>query len=302
MSAIIKETLYVKPTRPTKHVQIPLSNCDILSPPIYTGFVYFFKNGLKKDNFMNIKKLLESLGDVLNDYYPLAGTLKSTSDGRIIIDCNDQGVQFIIAECSDITINQLEEKNWEHAIIPYGLMPTTIPNKTDPILSIIQHTTFADGSVTLGFGIHHYVTDGFGLFTFIENWGRKTRLEQIDPPIHDRSLLKASGNPPAYVPYEYFVKKPTEITISDIQTPSITTKIFRFNQDVLQRLRDYYSVGISNENWISTNDALVTHFWRTTIRARNIDLNAEVICSFPLNGRDTLNPPIPKSYYGNVVL
>ncbi|CAG8447073.1 14370_t:CDS:2 [Dentiscutata heterogama] len=300
MSAIIKETFYVKPTRPTKHVQIPLSNCDIITLPIYTGFIYFFKNNLQKDNFMNSKKLLESLGDVLNDYYPLAGTLKSAPDGRFIIDCNDQGVQFIIAECSDITINQLEEKNWEHAAIPYGLMQTSImPNKIGPFIFIIQHTTFADGSVALGFAKHLYFMDGFGLFTFIENWGRRTRLEQIDPPIHDRSLLKASGNPPTYVPYEYSVLKPTDHNFSRTGKPPLTTKIFRFSQDVLKRLRDYYSVGIPNGSWISTNDALVAHLWRTTTRARNIDLNTEVFSSIALNGRDKLN--IPKNYYGNVV-
>ncbi|CAG8647286.1 2919_t:CDS:2, partial [Dentiscutata heterogama] len=43
------------------------------------------------------------------------------------------------------------------------------------------------------------------------------------------------------------------------------------------------------------------HLWRTCTRARNLDLNTEVLCSFALNGRDKLNPPIPKSYYGNVV-
>ncbi|RIB30354.1 transferase [Gigaspora rosea] len=300
MSAIIKETLYVKPTRPSKHIQIPLSNCDITMPPIYTGFIYFFKNVLKKDNFMNVQKLLTSLEDVLNDYYPLAGTLKTLPDGRTIIDCNDRGIQFIIAECSDITISQLEEKNWEHAVTPYGLMESTIiANKIDPILFTIQYTTFADGSVALGFSKHHHVMDGFGLFTFIENWGRRARLEPINPPIHDRNLIRASGNPSTYVSYEYYVRKPIERRYSNEQK-SITTKIFRFSHNDLKRLRDYYSTGIPSGSWISTNDALVAHFWRTTTRARNIDLNTEVFCSFALNGRDRLNPSIPKNYYGNV--
>ncbi|CAG8741180.1 6350_t:CDS:1, partial [Cetraspora pellucida] len=262
MSVTIKETLYVKPARPTKYVQIPLSNCDITLPPVYVGPIYFFKNVLKKDNFMNIQKLLASLGDVLNDYYPLAGTLKSAPNGSYIIDCNDRGVQFIIAECSDITINQLEEKNWEHAVIPYGLLQSgTIANEIDPILSIIQHTTFVDGSVALGFAIHHYIMDGTGLFTFIKNWGLRARLEQIDPPIHDRSLLKGSGNTSTYVPDEYVLMEPTENFFSNAQKSlknlsSLTTKIFRFSQDDLKRLRDYYSVGIPNGSWISTNDAL----------------------------------------------
>ncbi|KAF0452390.1 Shikimate O-hydroxycinnamoyltransferase [Gigaspora margarita] len=305
MPVVIKETLYVKPSRSTKHDQISLSICDIFAEQYYHGFIYFFKNNLKKDNFMNIQNLLASLEDVLNDYYPLAGTLKNSSNGRTIINCNDRGVQFIIAECSDITIYQLEEKDWEHAVTPHGLRPLAIiPNNIDPILFIIQYTTFADGSVAFSFAIHHQIMDGFGLFTFIENWGRRARLEPIDPPIHDRSLLKARDNPPTYVPFEYFVRKQIESNFSNAQmspvTTPVTTKIFRFNHDDLKRLRDYYSVGIPNGSWISTNDALVAHIWRTVIRARNIDLNTEVFCSFSLDGRNRLNPPIAKSYYGNV--
>ncbi|RIB16263.1 transferase, partial [Gigaspora rosea] len=226
---------------------------------------------------MNIQKFLASLEDVLNDYYPLAGTLKNSSNGRTVIDCNDRGVQFIIAECSDITISQLEEKNWEHAVTPHGLMPQTIiPNKIDPILFIIQYTTFADGSLALSFSIHHQIMDDFGLFTFIENWGRRARLEPIDPPIHDR------------IPFEFFVRKPTESKFSNAQmspvSTSVTTKIFRFSHDDLKRLRDYYSVGIPNGSWISTNDALVAHIWRAVIRARNIDLDTEVFSRFSLDG------------------
>ncbi|CAG8462497.1 16089_t:CDS:2, partial [Gigaspora rosea] len=104
---------------------------------------------------MNSQKPIVSLEDVLNDYYPLAGTLKNAPDGRTIIDCNDCGVQFIIAECSDITINQLENKKWEHAVIPQALTC-------------------------------------FWFLYFYEKLGRRARLEHIDPPIHDRSLLKTS--------------------------------------------------------------------------------------------------------------
>ncbi|CAG8856492.1 9187_t:CDS:1, partial [Gigaspora margarita] len=76
MPVTIKETLYIKPAKPTKHIQIPLSNCDVSMAPYYVIFISFFKNSFKKNNFMNIQKLLASLEDVLSDYYPLAGTLK----------------------------------------------------------------------------------------------------------------------------------------------------------------------------------------------------------------------------------
>ncbi|RIB13007.1 hypothetical protein C2G38_2199089 [Gigaspora rosea] len=105
---------------------------------------------------MNSQKLIVSLEDVLNDYYPLSGTLKNAPDGRTIIDCNDCGVQFIIAE--------------------------------------LQHTTFVDGLVALSTSIHHQIADAFGYYTFMKSWGRRARLEHIDPPMNDRSLLKTSAH------------------------------------------------------------------------------------------------------------
>ncbi|RIB13093.1 transferase family-domain-containing protein [Gigaspora rosea] len=238
MPVTIKGTLYVKPTKPTKHVQIPLSSFDTLTPPNYAGIMFFFKNSLKKNNFMNIQKLIASLEDLLNDYYFLAGTLKSEPDGRSIIDCNDRGVQFIIAECSDITINQLENNKWEHAVIPYGLVPSQPrANKIYPILLKVQHTTFADGSVVLGILIHHQISDGIGFYAFFNNWGRKARLEQIDPPINDRSLLKTCGNSPT-LNEDLIIKKLKSEKAQNIQKypdiSSLTTKIFHFSQNNLK--------------------------------------------------------------------
>ncbi|RIB06099.1 hypothetical protein C2G38_2217953 [Gigaspora rosea] len=151
MSVTIKETIYVKPTKPTKH-----------------------------------SKTYSLLEDLLNDYYPLAGTLKNTPDGRTIIDCNDCGVQFIIAE--------------------------------------LQYTTFVDGSVALSTSIYHQIADAFGYYTFMKSWGRRAHLEHIDPPIHDRSLLKTSGNPPAHVHHEYLIMQLG--TITRAQKIDLNTEVF----------------------------------------------------------------------------
>ncbi|CAB4412308.1 unnamed protein product [Rhizophagus irregularis] len=122
----------------------------------------------------------------------------------IIIACCDQGIPFIIAESPDITIQQLEEKNWQPSSIPDHLVPDLpvthglISLPLDVPLLMVQHTTLADGSVVLGTVMHHTIADGISLFCFLDNWGRKARQEPIIPPVHDRSLLKASGNPPTH--------------------------------------------------------------------------------------------------------
>ena len=68
--------------------------------------------------------------------------------------------------------------------IPNGLLPVDqMPKSVDTPLFAVQHTTLADGSVVLGMAMHHSVADGYGFFSFLENWGLKTRQTQFTLPI-----------------------------------------------------------------------------------------------------------------------
>ena len=84
--------------------------------------------------------------------------------------------------------------------------------------------------------------------------------------------------------------------------PQMSKKIFYFSKDNLKKLREDYSSKNSNDPWISTNDALVAHLWRTAARVRGTPLDTQVTCTFALDGRKRLNPPLLPNYFGNVVL
>jgi shikimate O-hydroxycinnamoyltransferase len=317
MSVIKKETHIIKPTQPTQHSPIVLSNNDLVQPKLFVLMHYFFKNVNNEKNFMDVHKLCASLEVILSDYYPLAGQFKMEPEGRMSIVCNDQGVPFIVAESPDIKIQDLEEKNWANSSIPNDLLPfNQIPDSFDIPLFAAQHTTLADGSVVLGVAMHHSVSDGYGFFTFLENWGLKARQKQFPSPIHDRTLLKASGNPPTQEHHEFMTIDSTKIgsqahvpiffrTKGDKPStlpPPMSKNIFYFSKDSLKKLRDDYSSKNSNDPWVSTNDVLVAHIWRTVTRARGIPLDTKVSCAFALDGRKRLNPPLPPNYFGNVVL
>src|ERR1051325_8949021 len=260
MSINIKETFWAKPTKPVHHSPIILSNTDIIIPRIYILGHYFFKNVENKNGFMELRKIFSSLlghnffknvesnnrfmdvhkifsslEDILSDYYPLAGQLKDEPDGRVSIVQSDKGVPFIVAESPDITIRQLEERNWENFSIPDGLLPAQQKAEPGAPLFAAQHTTLADGSVVLGVAVHHSVADGNGIFSFLENWGRKARKEPFTPPVHDRTLLKASGNPPSREHPEYMVLNlPPNSTINKALLPQAARKIFYFSKDDLK--------------------------------------------------------------------
>ena len=168
----------------------------------------------------------------------------------------------------------------------------------------------ADGSVVLGAAIHHSVTDGNGATSFLENWGRKARKEPFTLPVHDRSLLKASGNPPSREHPEYMIYNPPQNITNNtntnsnvqVQLPKIVTKIFYFSKENLKKLHDTYSSNDPTDSWISTNDALVAHICRTATRARGIPLDEQITCTPACDVRKKVNPPLPPSYFGNAVL
>jgi shikimate O-hydroxycinnamoyltransferase len=136
------------------------------------------------------------------------------------------------------------------------------------------------------------------------NWGRKTRKEPFTLPVHDRSLLKASGNTPTQEHTEFVVLKPISNTTtmnSDLPTiPSITRKIFYFSKNNLKKIHDTYSSKDPNDSWISINDALIAHIWRTVTRARGIPLGKQVVCVFYRDVRNVLN--LPPNYFGNAIM
>ncbi|RIA78650.1 transferase family-domain-containing protein, partial [Glomus cerebriforme] len=178
-------------------------------------------------------------------------------------------IPFIIAESPDITIQQLEEKNWQ---------PSSIPDHLVPDLPVTH------GLISLPLDVPLLMA----------------RQEPIIPPVHDRSLLKASGNPPTHEHPEFkLFKLPTEASQAMPPMPPMITKLFHINRDNLKKLCNVYS---GEHNLVSANDALVAHLWRLVTRARGIPLDAEVICAFPCDGRKRLKPFFPPNYFGNCIL
>jgi hypothetical protein len=69
----------------------------------YTPLLFFYDNAENQDDFMNTDALLASLRSVLSDFYPLAGRLVDTGQGRDDIDCNDAGVLYQVSRINPIS-------------------------------------------------------------------------------------------------------------------------------------------------------------------------------------------------------
>lgn len=80
----------VRPASPTPQRDLWLSNADQVVPRTYTPTVYFYRSNGSPD-FFSLDILKEALSKVLVPFYPMAGRLKTSPDGRVEINCNGEG-------------------------------------------------------------------------------------------------------------------------------------------------------------------------------------------------------------------
>lgn len=93
----IKKSCLVRPVQDTPNERLWLSKLDLqFTKRGYIPTVYFYRhNG--SSNFFEAEALKEALTKVLVIYYPVAGRLAVDENGRIEINCNNEGVLFVEA-------------------------------------------------------------------------------------------------------------------------------------------------------------------------------------------------------------
>lgn len=107
MNVNTKESIIVRLVQEMPKQSLWLSNMDLLHPRYYLPTVYLYKpNG--SANFFEATMLKEALGRVLVPFYPVAGRLARDENGRIEINCNEEGVFFVVAD-TDSTTEELDE-------------------------------------------------------------------------------------------------------------------------------------------------------------------------------------------------
>uniref|UniRef100_A0A6N2LAK8 Shikimate O-hydroxycinnamoyltransferase n=1 Tax=Salix viminalis TaxID=40686 RepID=A0A6N2LAK8_SALVM len=192
-----KESIIVRPSQEDIPQQrLWLSNMDLLHPRYYLPTVYLYKPNGSSD-FFEAEVLKEALRKVLVPFYPVAGRLARDENGRIEINCNGEGVLFVVAD-TESTTEELGE--FMPSMKFRQLIPTVDTNLEDisrnPLL-LLQVTSFKCGGVCLGVGWHHTLADGTGALHFINSWATLARglPITITPPFLDRTILRGRVAP-----------------------------------------------------------------------------------------------------------
>ncbi|CAL4972377.1 unnamed protein product [Urochloa decumbens] len=247
--------------------------------------------------------LRESLAKVLVHYYPLAGRLAISGEGKLAVDCTGEGAVFVEAEadCAMADIGDVTEP--DPSVL--GKLVYTVhgaKNILEMPLLAAQVTKFKCGGFVLGLAINHCMFDGVGAMQFVNSWGETTRgLPLSLPPALDRAVLRARHPPrPEFPHHEFAQVTDDDADAGEVTSPPLLYRSFRFTAASIARLK---AMAPLDGRACTAFEALAGFVWSARTRALGVGPTRRSKLLFAVDGRPRfLSPPLPAGYFGNAIV
>ncbi|KAL2482191.1 Omega-hydroxypalmitate O-feruloyl transferase [Forsythia ovata] len=300
------EPVQVVPSGKTPGGLYLLSNLDQTFPyPIEIVFAY-------KGNGTNIVKnpteiLKTSLAKILEDFYPFAGCLDTTWDGKMMVNCTGDGVLFVEA-----LIDEDMEVLGDLTIIdPLKLRKLIHFNETaQNILEVppltVQVTRFKCGGIILGVAFNHILVDDKAFADFTKCWCEVARgLPLSVPPYLERSIFSARQPPNTQIPHHEFTKTRYPLpTLIDQNQEIRTNQTFSFTPNIVSQMKKHVMESYSNQfSSAPTSFELVSALvWICWAKAAKIIPESTTKLLIAVDGLPKLQQQPPEGYFGNGIV
>ncbi|KAJ7949105.1 Hydroxycinnamoyl-CoA:shikimate/quinate hydroxycinnamoyl transferase [Quillaja saponaria] len=305
----ITSSCIVIPSEPTPNGLMRLSDFDQIPGMKHApSGLFFYKQNHNSITIEDVtKKLKDSLSKILVPYYPLAGRLCSIQ-GRVELDCNAKGVQFVEAICDDQAKVVDDYIDFEPTEAVKDFIPTidynTIPLEEWPLL-LVQLTLLSCGGLCVGIAFSHTVCDGWSQFRVINSWTKLAKEggnwvvdDEIMQPLHDRTFLNSIGHCPPRFDHREFKAPPSLLGCSDTKTEQqkpISVAVLRVSRDQIENLKKEAQTN-------RTYEAIAAHMWRCACKARKGSTNQPTTILSVADIRNRIKPRIPPNYFGNTIV
>lgn len=311
----VQEISYVKPETPTANRSdvhdrlLFLASLDLYWTEFwYNRRLLFYKLLNVHEQSLMIAKLKSSLAELLVHFYPAAGRLAVGPDGRTGIDCDDQGAEFVVASV-DVSLAGLHTTSFEpceffNKLARYAKHDVAQSHEI-PLLSF-QITKFTCGGLAIGYAHSHALADGQSMWHLMNSWAECARNEGISvKPVHDRTPFK--------------IEKPSEEMAASLNLPPCRTeaageigpvkpqeptveKLFHVTPTLINKLKQEAGASPEMSRGFSTFEVLCGHWWRSVMKARNLEDTEMTRFAVLADMRSRVTPPLPPAYFGNAII
>ncbi|XP_038681033.1 stemmadenine O-acetyltransferase-like [Tripterygium wilfordii] len=293
----------IKPSSPSSHhpKTHKMSLLDqFISPPIYFHAILYYPVNqdtvLTLDFVSNRSHVLkQSLSDAINLYYPLAGKIKDD----LSIDCNDEGVCYIVAEVNSTSLSDyLSQPDLTQVtkFVPDVIAENKVITSGDHV-AMIQESRFACGGITVGVVISHTVFDGTSMSAFLRAWAAMANSSSDHQQVVINPNLDAASSFP---PVDAF---PKEAFLSPVlgqfsRQGKCALRRLVFNASAIARLKAMAtSSGVKNPSRVEVVTALLC---KSTMKAK-AGIRRPILITHAVNMRRRAVPAISESVVGNFV-
>ncbi|KAI3414335.1 uncharacterized protein J3R85_016440 [Psidium guajava] len=270
---------------------------------IVVSTVYCFDRS--SENAADVVK--QALSKVLVHYYPLAGRLARSTEGKLIVDCQKKlGVPFVEA-VADCDLDSLGDMSVLHPDVLAKLVykdPTTQNMPEIAPLLTAQVTKLTNGGLILGIALNHCMSDGISAIKFINSWAEIARGEPLSVvPCHDRTILKPRMPPQIRGPYDDFVQLSDVSNLTALyEKEQLVYRSFHFDSEKLAAVKGMATAGGQVKRSITSFVALAALVWRTRSMALGMKPHQQTMLTIPVDFRSKLTTPVPHGFFGNAVV
>jgi hypothetical protein len=259
---------------------------------------YIQKGGLFTSPPIPIESLVallkSGLSQALSHFPPLAGRLRTDSNGYVYITSNDEGVEFIHATATKLYIcDILAPPDVPDCVKEFFALDRTVSydGHFKPIL-VVQITELADG-IFIGCTVNHAVTDGTSFWNFFNTFAEKSRgVKSISKqPDFTRSSRLIS-------PVVLQLPKGGPKVSFSVNEP-LRERIFSFSGEAIKKLKARTNKNKTVE--ISSFQSLSALLWRSVTRARKLPSTKMTTFRMAVNCRHRLEPKLDPYYFGNAI-
>ncbi|MCE3215270.1 hypothetical protein HAX54_001614 [Datura stramonium] len=263
--------------------------------------LFFYEHNPSMKRIDPAKVIKDALSKTLVFYYPLAGRLIEGPNGKLMVNCNGEGILFTEAY-ADVELEMLGESIKPPCPYLEDLL-YNVPGSDGIIhcpLMLIQVTRFSCGGFVVAVRVNHIMVDAFGLALFLNAVSDFVKFKASSPsiiPVWQRDILNARIPPRITFKHHEFEEETESKNAWLTMEKELIQRSFFFGAEEIEAIRDQ----VSPTHRSSGRFELLTSFlWKHRTISLNLNPEEIVRITYFVTARGRFEHlKIPHGYYGN---